>query len=160
MQTCRLAVTVNGQAYQREVPVHHTLLDLLRDHLGLTGTKEGCRMGDCGACVVLMEGEAVNACLVLAPEVDGCRVTTIEGLGRPGELHPLQRAFVEHGALQCGYCTPGMVLTAYHLLQQTAGRAPSEAEIRAALAGNLCRCTGYQKILQAVRAALGEGGAA
>lgn len=160
MQTCRLAVTVNDQAYQVEVPVHHTLLDVLRDHLGLTGTKEGCRMGDCGACVVLVEGEAVNACLVLAPEVNGCRVTTIEGLARPGELHPLQRAFVERGALQCGYCTPGMVLTAYHLLQQTAGRPVSEAEVRAALAGNLCRCTGYQKILETVMATLEQGGPA
>ena len=127
-----------------------TLIDLLRDRLGLTGTKEGCGNGNCGTCTVLMDGAPINACLVLALEVPGRTVTTIEGLSAGGELHPLQQALVAHGGTQCGFCTPGIVLAAKALLDETP--RPTEAQIRHAIAGNLCRCTGYVKIVEAIAA--------
>jgi len=127
------------------------LLDVLREALGLTGTKEGCGEGECGACSVILDGELVNSCLVPAAQAAGCAVTTVEGLARDGVLHPVQRAFVDHGGAQCGICTPGMVMAAVSLLAKTP--RPSEAEIRTGLAGNLCRCTGYMKIFDAVAAA-------
>ena len=149
---CRLTFNVNGEPYELEhVPVNRTLLQVLRDDLGLTGTKEGCGEGDCGACTVLLDGKAVNSCLVLAAEVDGREVTTVEGLAKSGKLHPLQQAFVDEGAVQCGFCTPGMLMSAKALLDVTP--LPTENEIRTALAGNLCRCTGYVRIVSAVQKA-------
>ncbi len=140
---------VNGEPHELYIPPNRTLLDLLRDELGLTGTKKGCGAGKCGSCTVLMNGRPVNACLVLAPQADGAQVLTIEGLSAAGP-QPLQQAFVDKGAVQCGYCTPGMVLTATALLERNPD--PLEEEIRMALAGNLCRCTGYAKIVEAVKA--------
>jgi len=146
-----LRLTVNGR--EVEVVAHSMarLLDVLREALGLTGTKEGCGEGECGACSVILDGELVNSCLVPAAQAAGCAVTTVEGLARDGVLHPVQRAFVDHGGAQCGICTPGMVMAAVSLLAKTP--RPSEAEIRTGLAGNLCRCTGYMKIFDAVAAA-------
>ncbi len=143
--------TVNGEVYELLVRPEQTLLDVLRRELKLMGTKKGCDTGDCGACTVLVDGTAVNSCLVLAVEVNGRQVMTIEGLANGPELHPLQKSFVEYGAIQCGFCTPGMVLTAKALLEENPG--PTEEEIKHALAGNLCRCTGYAKIIDAVIAA-------
>lgn len=143
-----LELTVNGERRQVAIAANRTLLDLLRLDLGLTGTKQGCGEGDCGTCTVLLDGIPVNACLVLAVEAAGTEVTTIEGLACGAELHPLQQAFIEAGAVQCGYCTPGMVLAAKSLLD--ANPRPSETEVRRAISGNLCRCTGYQKIVEAV----------
>jgi len=140
--------TLNGKPEQCDVPPNVTLLDLLRDGLGLTGTKRGCEAGECGACTVLLDGRAVNSCLVLAPQVAGRDVVTVESLARRGKLSPLQRSFIEHGAVQCGFCTPGMLMSAQDLLAHTPG--PSQSEIRGAIAGNLCRCTGYQQIVEAV----------
>ena len=145
-----LNCTVNGEAQSVLADTRDTLLDLLRDRLGLTGTKEGCGNGNCGTCTVLMDGAPINACLVLALEVPGRSVTTIEGLSANGALHPLQQALVEHGGTQCGFCTPGIVLSAKALLD--ANPRPTEAEIRHAIAGNLCRCTGYGKIVEAIAA--------
>ena len=133
---------------------HRTLLEVVRDTIGLTGTKEGCGTGDCGACTVLLDGKPVNSCLVLAPEVDGQEVTTIEGLASEGRLHPVQQAFVSESGLQCGICTPGMVMSAVALLRRNP--EPTETEIRYAIAGNLCRCTGYDKIVRAIEAAAGS----
>jgi carbon-monoxide dehydrogenase small subunit len=147
----QINVIVNGESYQMEVPAHRTLLDFLRQDLELLGTKSGCETGDCGACTVLLNGKAINACLVLAIEVDGQEVLTVEGLAPGYELHPLQKAFIEHGAIQCGYCTPGMLLSAKALLDEIP--RPTEEEIKEALAGNLCRCTGYYSIVKAVMAA-------
>jgi len=141
---------VNGITYEAPVEPHMTLLSLLRDHLGLTGTKWACGTGDCGACTVIMDGRAVTSCLVLALDANGREVLTIEGLAKDGELHPLQRAFIEHGAVQCGYCTPGMIMMAKALLDENPH--PSEEEVRSALRGNLCRCTGYNKIVDAILA--------
>jgi len=149
-----IRVMVNGQLESLQVEPDESLLAMLRERLDLTGAKEGCNEGECGACVVLLDGKAVNACLVLAAEADGREVTTIEGLGRAGALHPLQRAFLAHQAVQCGFCTPGMVMTAAALLRENPD--PSEAEIRTALSGNLCRCTGYRQILDAVLTAAKE----
>lgn len=146
-----LTLRVNGEAYDLLVPVHKTLLEVLREDLGLTGTKHGCELGECGTCTVLVDGEPVLSCLTLPVEVQGREITTVEGMGRRGELHPLQAAFVELGAAQCGYCTPGMLLAAKALLDRNP--APARAEIAAWLAGNLCRCTGYLKILEAVELA-------
>ena len=146
-----VSFTVNGRAVEPRVHPLARLLDVLREELGLTGTKEGCGEGECGACSVLLDGELVNSCLVPAAQVAGAEVTTIEGLARDGELHPVQRAFVEHGGAQCGICTPGMVMAAVALLAEHP--RPSEQEIRTGLAGNLCRCTGYMKIFDAVAAA-------
>jgi len=144
-----IQVRVNGVMESRQVEGNQTLLSFLRDTLDLTGAKEGCNEGECGACVVLLDGVAVNSCLVLAAEVDGHSVTTIEGLGDGDDLHPLQQAFLKHHAVQCGFCTPGVILTSISLLEQN--RNPSEQEIREALSGNLCRCTGYRQIIDAIR---------
>jgi carbon-monoxide dehydrogenase small subunit len=131
-----------------------TLLEVLRDELQMTGTKEGCGKGDCGACTVLLDDEAVNSCLVLAVSCDGREVTTIEGLAENGKLHPLQKAFVDQGAIQCGYCTPGMIMSSYALLKKNPH--PKDDDIKTSLKGNICRCTGYVKIVEAVRAAAKE----
>jgi carbon-monoxide dehydrogenase small subunit len=143
-----LRLTINGEAHDVLVGPGRTLLEVLRVDLGLTGTKENCLDAECGVCTVLLDGLAVNACILLAAQCRDRAVVTIEGLAAGGELHPLQRAFVDHGAVQCGYCIPGMILAAKACLDENP--APSEAEIRQALAGNLCRCTGYQKIADAV----------
>jgi len=143
-----LTLTVNGEKVDLEIPPHRTLLDLIRNDLGLTGTKEGCGNGECGACTVLMDGQPVNACLVLALQAQGKEITTIEGLSRGGRLHSIQEAFISRGAIQCGFCTPGMVLSVKALLDRNP--RPEEREIRETLSGNLCRCTGYQKIVEAV----------
>ena len=144
----RLDLTVNGDPYRRETAPDATLLSFLRDDLGLTGTKWGCKTGDCGACTVLVGGEPVVSCLQLAQQVRGSEVTTVEGLERGGDLGDVQAAFVTKGAAQCGFCTPGMIVAAEALLRRNP--APSEPEVRDALAGNLCRCTGYNKIVDAV----------
>jgi len=143
-----IQVKVNGVLESRRVEGNQTLLSFLRDTLDLTGAKEGCNEGECGACVVLLDGVAVNSCLILAAEADGHEVTTIEGIGDGENLHPLQRAFLDHHAVQCGFCTPGAILTALSLLNQN--KSPGEREIREALSGNLCRCTGYRQIIDAV----------
>ncbi len=146
-----IELTVNGEPYQVEVEPEKTLLELLRDTLHFTGTKEGCGLGDCGTCIVLMDGQPVNSCLMLAVDARGRRITTIEGLDAKGELHPLQQSFLEKGAVQCGFCTPAMILSAKALLDQNS--KPSEAEIKQALSGVLCRCGSYKKIIEAVQAA-------
>ena len=143
-----LTARVNGEDHQALGDSRDTLLELLRDRLGLTGTKEGCGNGNCGACTVLMDGLPVVACIVLAREAEGSAITTIEGIGAPGRLDPIQEALVRHGGTQCGFCTPGIVMAAKALL--SANPAPSDAEIRAAIAGNLCRCTGYDRIVRAI----------
>ena len=144
----KIRFTVNGRKVDREVTADSRLLDLLRDDLHLTGTKEGCGEGECGACTVLIGGKAVNSCLVLAPQADGKDILTVEGLAKGDELHPIQRAFVEKGAVQCGFCTPGFIMSTYALLKENPN--PSNEEILTALEGNLCRCTGYTKIIEAV----------
>jgi aerobic carbon-monoxide dehydrogenase small subunit len=149
-----LTLTLNGQRHEVLTEPHRTLLDVLRADLGLTGTKENCLEAECGVCTVLVDGRTVNACILLAAQCQGREVLTIEGLGRDGQLHPLQRAFIEHGAVQCGYCIPAMILSAKAYLDEHA--APTEGQVREALAGNLCRCTGYQKIVDAVLAAARE----
>jgi carbon-monoxide dehydrogenase small subunit len=147
-----ISFTLNGEPIELEIEPHLTLLQLLRDKLELTGTKEGCGMGECGACTVLLNGKTVNSCIFPAMEVDGKNVTTIEGLTDvKGNLHPIQKAFIEYGAIQCGFCTPGMVLSAKALLDENP--KPTEEEIRSGIAGNLCRCTGYLQIVQAIKAA-------
>ena len=146
-----LSIGVNGEDLEVAVDTRDTLLDLVRDRIGLTGTKEGCGNGNCGACTVLMDGEPVNACIVLALEAEGRQVLTIEGLAQGSELHPVQQALIDLGGTQCGFCTPGVVLSAKALLDRV--EQPTEGEIRQALAGNLCRCTGYDKIVEAVAAA-------
>jgi len=150
-----IQLTVNEEKYRLEIEPHQTLLKVLREDLGLTGTKEGCGKGDCGSCTVLVDGKAVNACLTLAVRVQGKSITTIEGLATPERLHPLQEAFIQHGAIQCGFCTPGMILSAKALLDENP--RPKEEEVKRALAGNLCRCTGYTKIIEAVMAVAGGG---
>jgi aerobic carbon-monoxide dehydrogenase small subunit len=147
-KTLTVRTTVNAESWERVVPVHRTLADFLRRDLGLTGTKIGCETGDCGACSVLLNGTLVASCLVLAVEADGLRVLTVEGLAGGGALHPLQEAFVEEGAIQCGYCTPGMLMAAVALFD--ANPAPTAHEVREGLGGNLCRCTGYVRIVEAV----------
>lgn len=147
-------VTVNGKEYDQAVDQNKTLVDFLRNDLMLTGTKQGCSTGECGACTVILNGKPVNSCLVLAVQANGSDILTIEGVKTPEGLHPLQKAFVEKGAIQCGFCSPGMILSAYSLLQRNP--KPTEAEIRTALSGNLCRCTGYQKIIEAVRSVGGD----
>lgn len=146
-----ITLVVNDQQYDIAVLPHRTLLQVLREDLGLTGAKHGCGLGECGACTVLVDGVPVNSCLMLAVQAHGCKVTTIEGLALNGRLHPLQEAFVEHGAIQCGFCTPGMILSAKALLDKNP--RPTEEEIRGAISGNLCRCTGYQKIVEAIESA-------
>ncbi len=154
MRKISVSLIVNGQVCHLETWPNQTLLYLLRDELGLIGTKDGCQEGECGACTVLLDGEPVNACLVLAGQAHGHEVVTIEGLAQNGRLHPVQRAFVEAAAVQCGFCTPGLIMSSVALLRHTP--APTEAQIRTALGGNLCRCTGYVQIIEAVRQAAGE----
>jgi xanthine dehydrogenase iron-sulfur cluster and FAD-binding subunit A len=143
-----ITTTINGRLHTLTTPANRTLLDLLRDQLGLLGTKCGCEIGECGACTVLLEGEPVNSCLVLAPQIDGREVMTVEGLARDGKLHPLQESFLDHDAVHCGFCTPGMLVSAKALLDWNP--RPTETEIRTAISGNLCRCTGYQQIVEAI----------
>lgn len=151
IDSVQIAVTVNGVMHRLRVLPHHTLASVIREQLGLLGTKVSCGEGECGACTVILDGKAVNSCMVLAPEVDGCSVLTIEGLAKNGELHPIQTAFIEEGAVQCGFCTPGMVMSSKALLDENP--EPSEDQIRESLAGNLCRCTGYHRIVNAVQSA-------
>ena len=148
-----ICLRVNGEPFEALVNSNQTLLDFLREDLDLTGTKMGCGTGDCGVCTVLLESRPVNSCLVLAVEADGKEVTTIEGLAQGEILHPLQKSFIEEGAIQCGFCTPGMILTAKALLD--ANPMPGEEEVRRAIAGNICRCTGYVKIVKAIMSASG-----
>ncbi len=150
-----MALIANGESVRLSVPPLATLLDVLRNDLQLTGTKCGCGEGECGACSVILDGRVVNACLVLALECEGSQVLTIEGLAATGKLHPIQQAFVDHGAIQCGFCSPGMIMATHALL--TANASPTEIEVQRALEGNLCRCTGYRKIVDAVLS-LAQGG--
>ena len=147
----QVELTVNGTLYKLSVQPWETLLEVIRDNLGLTGTKEGCGLGECGACTVIMDGKTVNSCLVLAAEADGKQINTIEGLANGDKLHPVQEAFIEQGGLQCGFCTPGMIMSAKALLDENP--SPDEEEIRKGIAGNFCRCTGYTKIIESVKAA-------
>jgi carbon-monoxide dehydrogenase small subunit len=147
----QVRLTVNGTLHELSVKPWETLIDVLRNHLGLTGTKVGCGLGECGACTVIMDGQAVNSCLVLAAEADGKQITTIEGLANGDKLHPIQEAFIEHGGLQCGFCTPGMIMSAKALLDENPN--PTEEEIRRGIAGNFCRCTGYTKIIESIQVA-------
>jgi xanthine dehydrogenase YagT iron-sulfur-binding subunit len=147
---------VNGSARRLQLDSRVTLLDALREHLGLVGTKKGCDQGACGACTVLVDGKRVLSCLTLAPQCEGREVTTIEGLARDGELHPLQEAFIRHDGFQCGYCTPGQIMSAVALLDE--GRAGSDEEIREFMSGNLCRCGAYPNIVAAIREVAAEGG--
>ena len=146
--TLPLSLTLNGKARELQVEPWTTLLDLLRDKLDLTGTKKGCDHGQCGACTVLIDGRRINACLKLAVSVDGAEITTIEGLGQPGELHPLQAAFIEHDAFQCGYCTPGQICSAQGLINE--GHAKNRKDVREQMSGNICRCGAYTNIADAV----------
>ena len=143
-----VTLRVNGESYELSIDVRRTLLEVLRDELNLTGTKEGCGTGDCGACTVLVDGVPITSCLTLAIEAQGREITTIEGLAKDGQPHPIQRAFIEHGAIQCGFCTPGMIISAKALLDKNP--QPTEAEVREAISGNYCRCTGYTKIVEAI----------
>jgi carbon-monoxide dehydrogenase small subunit len=149
-----ISFNLNGKHYSLNVPVNITLLQILRETAGLTGTKKGCDKGECGACTVLFNGVTANSCLIIAPQVDGSLIITIEGIGTIENPHPIQKAFVEEGAVQCGFCTPGIVVSTYDLLNKKP--KPTDNEIREALSGNLCRCTGYIKIFNAVRKASGE----
>ena len=146
-----LTLTVNGEAVETAIAPYKTLLEILREDLGLTGTKHGCELGECGTCTVLVDGEPVLSCLALPVECQDRRITTVEGMAEGGRLHPLQQAFAELGAAQCGYCTPGILLTAQHLLENNA--QPTRDQIAEALSGNLCRCTGYNQIYEAVEEA-------
>jgi carbon-monoxide dehydrogenase small subunit len=147
----QLNITVNGKDYELQIKPSANLLDVIREDLGLTGTKEGCGVGECGSCTVIVDGITVNACLMLAMEAQGSRVTTIEGLADGERLHPIQQAFVDVGGLQCGFCTPGMILSTKALLDEN--DSPTDEEIRKGLEGNFCRCTGYTKIIESVRTA-------
>jgi carbon-monoxide dehydrogenase small subunit len=143
--------TLNREKVRVEVPTHWTLLRLLREKLGLTGTKEGCGIGECGTCTVLLEGMPVNSCLVMAPKVQGKKVETVEGLGAKDSLHPLQKCFIDHGAVQCGFCTPGILMSSKALLDRN--HRPTKEEIKDAITGHLCRCTGYHQIVEAIEEA-------
>jgi len=143
-----ISFIVNKRQFSIDVQANHTLLDVLRDQLDITGPKECCGVGECGACTILLNGKAVNACLILAVEANGKEIVTIEGLGGPDSLSPMQQAFVDAGAVQCGFCTPGMIMAAQYLINTNPN--PSEEDVRVALAGNLCRCTGYSRIIKAV----------
>ena len=154
MSRQHVTAIVNGEPVEFLASNRQSLLDVLRDELGLTGSKEGCGSGDCGACSVMLDGRLVCACLVFAPEAQGCRIETIEGMAVDGVLHPLQQQFLEHAALQCGFCTPGLLIAAKALLERNPD--PTETEIRYWLAGNLCRCTGYDKVVRAVQAAAAQ----
>lgn len=147
----QITLRVNGQSHRLIVNNSMRLLDVLRDKLHLHGTKEGCGTGECGACTVIMDGKLIKSCITFAVQADGTEITTIEGLARPDQLHPVQEAFIEKGAVQCGFCTPGMILAAKNLLDRNPD--PTEAEIRESISGNLCRCTGYVKIVEAIQLA-------
>jgi len=151
MERTRIRLKVNGEVREILAPVHHSLLEVLREDLNLTGTKHGCELGECGACTVLLDGQPVLSCLTLPVECEGREIRTVEAMAEPGHLHPLQQAFAELGAAQCGYCTPGFLLVAESLLRENP--RPTRAQIAAALAGNLCRCTGYLKIFEAIELA-------
>ncbi len=151
----RVKFFVNGEPIELLVPANRTLLSVLRNDLALTGTKEGCGAGECGACTVIMDGKAVNACLILAPELNGKHIETVEGLADGDKLSPLQEAFIEHMAFQCGFCTPGMLMSAEALLRENPH--PSREDIACAMSGNLCRCTGYKKIVEAIEAVAAKG---
>ena len=151
MKSVRLKLRVNGEEQETVFPIYKTLLEVLREELNLTGTKHGCELGECGACAVLIDGEPQLSCLVLAVECEGRHVETVEGLARGAELHPLQAAFADLGAAQCGYCTPGILMTAKALLERE--KNPSRERIKEAISGNLCRCTGYQQIYEAIEEA-------
>jgi carbon-monoxide dehydrogenase small subunit len=156
MANHRITLTINGGYEQVDVPSNMTLLQMLREKLALTGTKNGCTAGECGACTVMLNGEAVNSCMVLAVECDGAEVLTVEGLAKDGVLAPLQQAIIDRGGVQCGFCTPGILISAHALLKRNPN--PSEEQVREALVGNLCRCTGYNRIVEAVRdAAVAQG---
>ena len=150
----KISFTLNNQIKKIEVPGNKRLLDILRDDLELTGTKEGCGKGECGACSVLFDGKVINSCIILACQIDGHEIITIEGLKKNGELDVLQQAFIDAGAVQCGFCTPGMIMAAKALLIENS--SPSEDEIKRGLSGNLCRCTGYKKIIEAVKIVAGN----
>lgn len=154
-QKIGITLTVNGEEHEVFIYPHLTLLEVLREELGLTGAKASCSEGACGSCTVLLDGLPVRSCLLLAVEVQGRQITTVEGLARDGALHPIQDAFVEHHAIQCGFCTPGMILTAKALLDRNP--RPTEADIRRAISGNVCRCTGYTKIVEAIESAARKG---
>lgn len=154
MKRVTIKATINHRKYELEVRPNLTLLDLLREELGLTGTKRGCEIGECGACTVLVNGQAVNSCLVLAPQIDGEEILTVEGLADGHKLHPLQESFLDHDAVHCGFCTPGSLMSAKELLDRNPN--PSEEEIRMAISGNLCRCTGYQQIVEAIKETRGK----
>lgn len=149
MKMINLKFILNGKEVAVETEPSIRLLDLLRDEFDLTGTKEGCGVGECGACTVLMNGSTVNSCLVLAAQIEDCEIITIEGIANGNELHPIQKNFLAHGAVQCGFCSPGMILSSYALLEEN--QNPTEEEIKDAIAGNLCRCTGYKQIIEAVK---------
>lgn len=149
LKKIKVSFKLNGNQVEIETKPNRRLLDILREDLGLTGTKEGCSIGECGACTVIINGRAVNSCLVLAGEVHNSEVITIEGIAQNGKLHPLQENFLKYGAVQCGFCTPGMILSAYVLLRNN--KNPDEEEIKEAIAGNLCRCTGYKQIIEAIK---------
>lgn len=151
VMSMRVSVTVNGAVHQREVEARRLLVHFIRDDLDLTGTHIGCDTGNCGACTVILDGAAVKSCMLLAVQADGASIETVESLAAEGELHPLQQSFSDHHALQCGYCTPGMLMSAKHLLDHNA--EPTENEIRRAIQGNICRCTGYVNIVDAIAAA-------
>ncbi|MDO8723686.1 MAG: (2Fe-2S)-binding protein [Syntrophales bacterium] len=155
MKRYSITLTVNDETYDVATSPNRTLLEVLRDDLHLTGTKEGCGEGVCGSCTVLIDGQPVRSCLTLAVAMEGRKITTIEGLSPVGELHPVQEAFVKHHAIQCGFCSPGMILAAHALLNENPN--PAEGEIRRAISGNVCRCTGYAKIVEAVKSLAGEG---
>jgi len=149
-----ITLNVNDNEYKVEVAPYHSLCDVLRDKLGFTEVKNSCNQGECGACTVLVDGKPVSSCLMLAAQAEGRKIVTIRGLSKNGELHPLQKKFIEYGAVQCGYCTPGMILAAKSLLDEDPN--PSEDEVRIAISGNICRCTGYQQIVEAIMAAAAE----
>ncbi len=154
MNLVDITATINGRTYHLSLRPNQTLLDVLRDELGLTGTKRGCEVGECGACTVLFNGRAVNSCLLLAPQIHGQEIVTVEGLATGGSLHPLQESFLNHDAVHCGFCTPGMLMSAKDLLDHVP--TPDEKEIRGAISGNLCRCSGYQQIVDAIHDAGGD----
>jgi carbon-monoxide dehydrogenase small subunit len=144
----KIHLVVNGQTRELEIETHQTLLDVIRDELGLNGTKNGCGSGDCGACTIILDGKSVNSCLILGVEVNGSEIITIEGMKEGKKLHPIQEAFVNHGAVQCGFCTPGMIMSSKALLDSRPN--PTQRDARIAISGNLCRCTGYKKIIEAI----------
>jgi aerobic carbon-monoxide dehydrogenase small subunit len=151
----RIRLTINGQSHEVTVPARRTLVDMIRYDVGLTGTKEACSVGVCGACTILMDGKMTASCITLAVQADGADITTIEGIGSPDHLHPLQQAFIDHGGFQCGICTPGQIVAAKSLLDENP--SPSEDEIKEWMMGNLCRCTGYYQIIESIQAAAKQG---